>query len=397
MAWMSGQLQPSLRILQVFNRYLQPGGEADAVARISEHLRRGGFEVSDFWRSSEEWLGPEAPPKWRQLFLTLNNPAVLRELRARHERFKPDVWVLHNVVPVISLGVYQLARELGVPVVQWLHNYRPISPSGLLRAGGRMLSPDDPWLAGREILAGAWRGPLLTAWLAMGYAQIKARGDFAAVKAWIAISSDMRNSFARAGFPEERLHALWYAWDVRPPVSAVADAGYFLFLGRMVEEKGVEFLMELWQRPELQNVELVMAGQGALAEKYRGRTPANVRWAGFVSGEDKRRLVAGARAVLVPSLWSEPLGLVVYEAFEQGRPVIGSDLGGLKDLITDGVTGRLLPPGDAEAWSGVILQLAREPGLSRQLGGCGLEWLRVNVTPMAWVARVRQILELVSR
>lgn len=178
---MPESIPPRLRVLQVFNRYLQPGGEADAVAHISEQLRRAGMEVSDFWRASEEWQRPDAPPRWQQPFLTLHNPAVLRELRARHERFRPDVWVLHNVIPVISLGVYQLARELGVPVVQWLHNYRPISPSGLMRANGRALQPDDPWLAGREILAGTWRGPLLTAWLALGYAQLKSRGDFAAV------------------------------------------------------------------------------------------------------------------------------------------------------------------------------------------------------------------------
>jgi glycosyltransferase involved in cell wall biosynthesis len=394
---MSGQSQASLRILQVFNRYLQPGGEEDSVERIATHLKLAGFEVTDFWRASEEWTRPDAPPKWQQLFLTMNNPAVLHELRELHLRTKPDVWVLHNVVPVISLGVYRLARELGVPVIQWLHNYRPISPSGLLRAGGRMLQPDDPWLVAKEILAGSWRGPSLTAWLALGFSQVKSRGDFDAVKAWIAISSDMRNIFERADFPKEKLYLLRHAWDIPPPRPAGVDAGYFLFLGRMVEEKGVRFLMELWQRPEFKNIELVMAGQGPLVEEYRGRTPSNVRWAGFVAGEEKRRLIARARAVLFPCLWNEPLGLVVYEAFGEGRPVIGSDLGGLKDLITDGVTGRLLPPADIAVWTSAIQQLAREPELSHKMGRCGFEWLKANVSPSAWAAQFKQILEKVLR
>jgi len=133
--------------------------------------------------------------------------------------------------------------------------------------------------------------------------------------------------------------------------------------------EGPAFLARLWQRPELKGIPLVMAGPGPVADSYRGRTTPNIRWAGFVRGEEKRRLVAGCRAVLFPCLWPEPLGTVVYEAYEQGRPVLGSNLGGLKDLISDGQTGRLLQPGDDAGWIEAIQQLTRsaeaEPGHGR--------------------------------
>lgn len=385
------------RILQVFNRYLMPGGEENSVARIATHLEQSGHQVTRFWRASDEWTRPGAPPQWQQLFLTLNNSTVLAELRAAHETAQAEVWILHNVLPVISLGVYGLACELNVPIIQWLHNYRPISPSGLLRAGSETLQPDDPWLVAKEVIAGSWRGPFLTAWLALGYHQIKSRGDLNAVKAWIAISEEMRGTFERAGLPTDKLHALIHSWDIQPPLRTGADDGYFLFLGRMVEEKGVRFLMDLWRQPEFQNLELVMAGQGPLADELREQSPPNVRWTGFVRGDDKRKLVAGARAILFPCLWSEPLGTVVYEAFEQGRPVIGSDLGGLKDLISDGATGRLLPPGDVNAWTTAIQQLAHEPELSQSMGRRGLEWLNENVSPSAWAAQFDKILEQALR
>src|SRR6266545_1272105 len=117
-----------LRILQVFNRYLQPGGEENSVARIAADLEFGGHEVTRFWRESAEWKLPGGPARFRQPFLLWRNPAVLAELRRVHEKFRAEVWVLHNVVPVVSLGVYRLALELKVPVIQWLHNYRPVSP-----------------------------------------------------------------------------------------------------------------------------------------------------------------------------------------------------------------------------------------------------------------------------
>lgn len=383
----------SRRILQVFNRYLNPGGEEKSVARIAAHLEQRGHSVTRFWRASEEWMGPNAPPRWQQLFLTWNNPSVLAELRVTHETARSDVWIIHNVLPVISLGVYRLARELNVPLVHWLHNYRPISPSGLLRAGNTVLQPDDPFLVTKEVLAGSWRGRLLTAWLALGYARVRARRDFENVKAWVAISEEMRLLFERAGFPKDRLHTLTHSWDIQPLLDTPTDQGYFLFLGRMVEEKGVRFLMELWSQPQLASIKLVMAGEGPLVDELRRTAPPNVCWHGYVNGDEKRLLIRNARAVLFPCLWNEPLGIVVYEAFEQARPVIGSDVGGLKDLIRDGETGRRLEPAQLASWTETIQRFAREPAMAAAMGSKGLEWLNHYASPTAWGARFDRILE----
>jgi glycosyltransferase involved in cell wall biosynthesis len=148
----------------------------------------------------------------------------------------------------------------------------------------------------------------------------------------------------------------------------------------------------MWQRPEFRNVPLVMAGQGPLADYYRQRTPGNIRWIGFVRGAEKRRLVAGCRAVVFPCLWTEPMSTVVYEAYEQGRPVLASNLGGLKDVITDGQTGRLLKPGDEGAWVEVLQQFIRNPEMSRAMGERGLRWLNDHVSPAAWNRQFDEIM-----
>jgi glycosyltransferase involved in cell wall biosynthesis len=71
---------------------------------------------------------------------------------------------------------------------------------------------------------------------------------------------------------------------------------------------------------------------------------------------------------LAPSVWGEPFGLVVLEAMEAGRPVIGSRTGGICDTIVDHETGFLLPPGDAAALRAVIQQLVASPDLRERLG-----------------------------
>ena len=382
------------KFIQVFCRYMMRGGEENSVARIASHLELSGHEVFRFWRASEEWTGKEKPNLLRQMVLAWKNQSVLGRLRELNKRVLPDAWIFHNIIPVVSFGAYGLARELNVPVVQWIHNYRPISPSGTLCAGGQMLDPKDPWRVWKEIRHATWHGHLGTAGLALAYARLHQHGDFESVKAWVAVSEEMRQIFLRAGYPENRFFCLHHSWDIRPPIDLNLDEGYFLFLGRMVEEKGVRFLMDLWQRPELKGLKLVMAGEGELADEYRGKTSANIQWVGFVQGVEKRRLLAGCRALLFPCLWAEPLTTVVYEAYEQGKPVLASALGGLKELVVDRDTGRMLPAGDIEAWTQAVLEHAQNPGLSRERGHHGLTWLNTRVSPAAWN---RQFDEIMAR
>lgn len=382
-----------LRIIQVFNRYLLPGGEEKSVGRIAEDLRAGGHHVVQFWRASEEWKKPGAPPKLRQPFLLWNNPTVLDELQALHEREKADLWLLHNVIPVVSLGVYRRALQLKVPIIQWLHNYRPISIGGSLFAGPKQLTPEDPWGNVKESIAGSWNGRLMSTWLLFAYALVKRRGDYESVKAWVAVSDEMREIFRRGRWFPDRLRSVRHSWHLTTSETSTLDEGHFLFLGRMVEPKGVRFIIDLWRHPALRDKTLVMAGMGPLADELRGSSPPNVKWVGQIEGETKRRWIAGCRAIVFPCLWAEPLSTVAYEAYERGKPVLASDLGGMKEIILDGKTGRLLPPADPGAWISALTSL--DAAESRRLGAEGRRWLEANVTTEVWNRQFSAIAEQV--
>ena len=381
----------ALSVLQVFNRYLKPGGEEKSIVRMALDLEGGGHRVTRFWRETALWEKPGGPSKARQAFLLWKNPAVLEELRQAHETARPDVWILHNVVPVVSLGVYRLARRLGVPIIQFLHNYRPISPSGTLFINQQQQRPEDRWLVWKEVYHGCWHGRLATAILALGYAQVKCRGDFEAVRAWVPVSDEMKRIFERAGWYPDRLHTLRHSWHAQPPPAQPRDEGYFLYLGRMYEEKGVRFLIDLWAAPELRDVQLVMAGDGPLATELRERCSSNVRWLGHVEGETKLRWKAGCRAILFPSIWPEPLSTVAYEAYEMNKPMLASSSGGMPEVVHSEQTGLLLPPGDRNAWLQAILRLSQNPGLSQQMGERGRAWLDREVSPQRWVEQFNVI------
>jgi glycosyltransferase involved in cell wall biosynthesis len=321
---------------------------------------------------------------------------VLSELRQLHLSKKPRAWILHNVVPVISLGIYRLAMELGVPIIQWLHNYRPISLSGTLRTANDQLQPDDPWIWAKEIRNGTWHGRFLTAWLGLGYTILKWRRDFSSVRLWIAVSHEMRSLFVRAGWRPETLLVLHHAWDISSKSVSDADQGHFLFLGRMVETKGVQFLVDLWREPALASIPLVMAGQGPLAEQLSKTSPPNIRWVGHVDGEQKRELVRTCRGIVFPALWAEPLSTVAYEGYEMGKPVLASNVGGMKELVQDGQTGQLLQPGNAGQWRQAILRLAGDAVEARRLGLNGRRWLEQNVSARRWNEEFDAILAKLS-
>src|SRR2546430_15379220 len=126
-----------MRILNIFSHYLERGGEAHAVEAICESLS----QVLDLRRCeffSADWTGPTAPAKWKQALWMIRNPESLRKLRACERSFRSDVWLVHNVLPVGSVAVYSEAERLGIPVIQYIHNFRPFSAGGDLWAGNRV-------------------------------------------------------------------------------------------------------------------------------------------------------------------------------------------------------------------------------------------------------------------
>src|SRR5437867_3050021 len=198
----------AMKLLNIFNHYLEPGGEAHAVEAISDSLSRV-VDVEDCYFNSADWTGNHAPAIWKQAIWTLRNPKSLNEVREHQRRFQPDVWLFHNVFPVGSAAIYREAKRLGIPIIQYIHNFRPFSVSGYLWARNRMITAGLSGSYWEEVRYGAWRNSRVkTAWLALVLYVSRALGWWDSVKAWIAVSQFMRDTFISAGIPAERIFTL---------------------------------------------------------------------------------------------------------------------------------------------------------------------------------------------
>lgn len=385
------------RLLQIFNESIGRGGMELAVERLRSalpaacDLRECGFRSAD-------WLGANAPSIPRQALWLARNPPVLRAILAAHRELRADAWIVHNWEPVVSAGIYDLARRARVPIIQFVHNFRPFSINGYLWVGRNLRIADWRRNFLREVAAGSWQtSRLKTAWLGMVIASLHWRRHFRAVKAWVGVSEFMRDQFIEAGVAAADVFALRHPWQPLERSPDAAEGDYYLFLGRLSEEKGLSPLIDAWDlvanRAGPAAPRLVIAGDGPFAGRVRGSAKQNalLDYRGVVGGEDKQSLLARCRALIAPSLWREPLGLVVYEAFDHAKPVLAARSGGLTEMVRPGGTGLLHAPGSAQELADHVLLLEREPDRRRKLGLAGREWLVANTGENEWRNRFLKI------
>lgn len=356
-----------MRILQIFNRYAFIGGEEIAVDRISEDLaKHHEFRAITF--DSQKWATETGfLSRLRQFFAMAWNPKSLGIVRKEIREFQPDVILLHNIMPVGSAALFLYLTRCGVPVIQYVHNFRPFSINGYCWGHGRLLPQGLRKNFIPEIIAGAWQNSILkTAWYALLIRLLHALGTYRRIDGWIAISRFMRDTFVEGGIDPAKIRVLAHSWQPRQEPESRNDDAHeepvFLFLGRLTEEKGPLVLLDAWQRIEDAGIKarLVLAGDGPLAEEVSRRcsTLRHANFVGFQSGDSKDQLLRDCTAMVVPSIWWEPLGLVLYEAYDHSKPVLAARSGGIVDHVEDGLTGWLHHPGNVEQLASQIREAA---------------------------------------
>jgi colanic acid/amylovoran biosynthesis glycosyltransferase len=157
--------------------------------------------------------------------------------------------------------------------------------------------------------------------------------------------------------------------------SPPADVPRLVCIGRLSPEKGQIVLVDAAIRLARRGLEfeLVLVGDGPLREQLEGKVreagiTSKVRFAGWADAQQVCEAIQGCRALVLPSL-GEGLPVVIMEAMSQGRPVIASDVGGVRELVESGVTGWLVPPSNPEQLAEAIQSAVQSPvGILESMG-----------------------------
>jgi glycosyltransferase involved in cell wall biosynthesis len=385
-----GMMPESVRTLQIFNVYQQYGGEEALVRSLSAIMQ--GPAWKDLYFESADWAREPASAKVTQPLRAFWNRAAVHRLREAHLEHRPDVWLLHNVLPVGSLGIYREALRLGVPVIQYLHNYRPFSTNGVAWHNGAVMDKGLHRIFWPEIMAGSYRGSRLQTLLMAALLQTYfGAGLDRGVTTWLSQSHFQKEKYISAGVPSSTIEVLLPPRASAPAPTDWREDDYVLFLGRLVPEKGIAFLFDQWERAESSGEptmpRLIVAGAGPMESYVRARaqTLTRVSYVGHVQAAQRRELIAGCKAVVVPSLCWEVLGLVVFEAYEMEKPVLASDIGGLGEIVFDGTTGFKFGANDAASFAQALSKL-QQLGTPerRELGQRGRHWLAEATNVEKW-------------
>jgi glycosyltransferase involved in cell wall biosynthesis len=182
------------------------------------------------------------------------------------------------------------------------------------------------------------------------------------------------------------------------PVASLPATPTVLFVGALERYKNVEGLAAAWRliARRVPEARLVIVGNGSqldVVERLRGELPGRVEHEPWLEPPDVAAALDRATVLALPS-YPEGLGRVVIEAFARGRAVVGTDGGGIPDLVTDGVEGFLVPPFDADALADRLERILRDPELASRLGAAAharfAEW---DTGPAELAAELRDLVE----
>lgn len=313
-----------MKILMVFNNYEYRGGEEMYVSNLSRLLVSHGHRVIPYFKDSRDLKKPGS--KIAAGLGLLWNPTVARELELLIRKHRPDVAHFHNIYPLISPTAYWVCRKNKVKIIQTIHNYKPMCPKNSLFRRGRICEQCvGKAVAYPAVINGCYHGSHMAS-LAYSLAFTVHRflfKTFSMVDAFIFPSPFTKRYYEIHGYvPPGKAFIISNFVQPQRPFSPPTQAPYFLFAGRLSEEKGILPLIEAFAR--LPRYRLVVIGDGPLRRQAMDSSgaSANIRFVSHLKNADVLRYIGGARAVIVPSLWYEVQPNIILEAIASGKPVI---------------------------------------------------------------------------
>ena len=325
------------KILMVHNYYQIPGGEDTVVANEKKLLEDHGHEVVLYSRHNNELKNIGKLQKLALPFTTVFNPRTYRDIKRIIKEHNIEVVHVHNTLNLISPSVYYAAVRMKASIVQTVHNFRFLCPGATFYRDGHICE---------ECVS---KG-LNCAVKHKCYRNSRAQTLICVINTWIHRHTGILhkiNYIALTEFNKKKLLQLkqidtervfvkpnfTFAPQRRKKVSNEQD--YYLFVGRIEEIKGVRLLIEAFRR--MPKKALLLAGQGPLQQELT--VSENITFLGQVDHNKVLEIMAGAKAVILPSQIYEGFPMIVPEAFSLHIPVIVCNIGNNGVLIEDGKNG----------------------------------------------------------
>ena len=369
-----------MKILFV-NKFLYTvGGCENYMIELAKTLNEQGHETQFFGCDSEKktlsnefgiYVKSYDDKKIFNPFTLVYNKKAGKQLSKLLDLYKPDIVHMNNISYHLTSSVIDACKKKKVPVVMTVHDPQLVCPNHMLYRFDTKEICDEciqkksfkPCLEHKCL-----KGSFLKSYL--GYKEsIRTHklDSYSYISKLICPSEFIQSKLIAGGYSKEQTMVLRNFSNVQKSDKKISKQDYVLFFGRLSEEKGIDVLLKAM--PD--DIKLIIAGTGPLADMIKKVNKSNISYVGFKSGDELKKLIQGARFSIYPSKWYENCPLSIFESITLGTPVIAANQGGNVELIDDGINGVLYENCNVEDLNSKITALYNNsPLLEKMYANC---------------------------
>jgi glycosyltransferase involved in cell wall biosynthesis len=401
---------PTPTLLAINNYYYYRGGAETVFLEHNRMFEAQGWAVVPFAMKHPQNL--ESP--WSEHFIeeiefggqyTLGQKfartaKVIYSLEARRKLarlldvVRPDICHAHNIYHHISPSILGLLRERKIPTVLTLHDLKIACPAYNMLARDRICERCRGGRLYNVLVHRCIKESLTLSAVVMVESMLhRLLGSYRdCVSRFVVPSRFYIEKFVEWGMPRSLFRHVPNFVDLERHRPAFQPGKSYVYFGRVSREKGLATLM---QAAASAKCSVLIAGAGPQVDELRKLKmdlAADATFLGYLTGEALRNVVRSARAVVLPSQWYENAPMSLLEAYALGKPVIGSHIGGIPELIRDGETGLTFASGNAESLAAALRKMTdRSDQDVEHMGRMGRHWVESEFTADNYRRRILEI------
>jgi glycosyltransferase involved in cell wall biosynthesis len=394
------------QLLSINNYYYLRGGSEAVYFEHNRLFEHAGWEVVPFAMHNAQ----NQPSEWSEHFINQTDGAggspmaklsravgaiysteAARRIRALIALTRPNVAHAHNIYHHLSPSVLVELHRQAIPVVLTLHDLKLVCPAYKMHTQGAVCERCRGGALRNVVKNRCIKNSAAMSALVWLESTVHKALDLymSTVTRFVVPSRFFLQKFAEWGVDTGRFVHIPNSVDVEAMAAEGTPGDAFVYLGRLVPEKGVATLI---RAAALARVRLRIIGTGSEEQALRqlaAELGGDVEFTGYLTGSALRAAVSSARAVVIPSEWYENAPISVMEASALGRPVIGANIGGIPELIRPGETGFIFTSGSVDSLVDVLTSVQRLPvSATQRMGSAGREWMRAEFSPTAYRDRM---------
>lgn len=292
--------------------------------------------------------------------LDINNVFNKKILKDKIKHINPDIVHVNNIYG-LSIVIWDVLEELKIPVIHTLRDYYLICPKvSLLKSGKVCNNPNFLCKLYSKYNKRVFQ--IDTCVTAPSKFTLKLFDNLGYLR-----ETDNKVIYNAIDFDEKNVEKILNEKKIRNNKKIK-----FVYLGGLEEHKGIIWLLDSFKEVNNENIELNIAGKGILKQMVlkAAEQDKRVKYHDFLTEEELNKLLYNSDILVVPSIWYEPFGRVVIDAYKNVMPVIGSDIGGISEIIDNDKTGLLIKPNSKEELINALNYFTDRKNISNKLDNC---------------------------